>query len=115
MQIQTRITRLLGIRHPIVQAGMSWASSSAPLAAAVSAAGGLGVIAAGPMRTDGLKRAIREVRQATDRPFAVNVALYNKRAAEHLDTVIEEGVPVLIASQGGPRAHIDRFHQAGVK
>lgn len=115
MQINTRITELLGIRFPIVQAGMSWASSSAPLAAAVSKAGGLGVIAAGPMRPDDLRQAIREVRDATDRPFAVNVALYNKRAEEHLGIVIEEGVPILIASQGSPREHIGRFKQAGVK
>lgn len=115
MSVQTRITELLGIRHPIVQAGMSWASSSPDLPAAVSQAGGLGVIAAGPMRPEDLRAAVREVRQRTDRPFAVNVALYNKRAGEHLDVVLEEKVPVLIASQGSPREHIARFHAAGVK
>ena len=57
MHIRTRITELLGIRYPIVQAGMSWASSSSLLAATVSKAGGLGVIAAGPMRPDDLRRA----------------------------------------------------------
>jgi enoyl-[acyl-carrier protein] reductase II len=67
------------------------------------------------MRPDDLRRAIRELRQSTDRPFAVNVALYNKRASEHLDIVLEEGVPILIASQGSPREHIGRFKQAGVK
>lgn len=115
MNIKTRITELLGIRYPIVQAGMSWASSSALLAGTVSKAGGLGVIAAGPMRPDDLRRAIREVRQTTDQPFAVNVALYNKRAAEHLDIILEEGVPIIIASQGGPKEHLPRFKQAGVK
>lgn len=115
MSLSTRLTRLIGLRHPIVQAGMSWASSSAPLAAAVSVAGGLGTIAAGPMRPDDLREAIRGVQAETDRPFAVNVALYNKRAEEHLQIVLEERVPVLIASQGGPGDHLARFHAAGVK
>ncbi|MGO4306847.1 MULTISPECIES: NAD(P)H-dependent flavin oxidoreductase [unclassified Cupriavidus] len=115
MSIKTRITELLGIRYPIFQAGMSWASSSSLLAGTVSKAGGLGVIAAGPMRPEDLRSAIREVREITDAPFAVNVALYNKRAAEHLQIVLDEGVPVLIASQGSPREHIARFKSAGVK
>ncbi len=115
MSFKTRITELLGIRYPIIQAGMSWASSSSPLVGAVSKAGGLGVVAAGPMRPEDLRRAIREVREITDAPFAVNVALYNKRAAEHLQIVLDEGVPILIASQGSPREHIGRFKAAGVK
>lgn len=115
MSIKTRITELLGIRYPIVQAGMSWASSSALLAATVSQAGGLGVIAAGPIGPDELRRAIRELRQITRQPFAVNVALYNKRAAQHLDIVLEEGAPILIASQGSPREYIGRFKQAHIK
>nr|WP_294865191.1 nitronate monooxygenase [uncultured Pseudogulbenkiania sp.] len=115
MNWHTRITELLGIRYPIIQAGMSWASSNAELAAAVSAAGGLGVIAAGPMYPDDLRAAIRTLRELTDQPFAVNVPLYNKRAAEFLDIVEQERVPILIASQGGPKAHIARFKALGVK
>lgn len=114
MTLSTRITRLLGIRHPIVQGGMSWASSNAELAQAVSQAGALGVIAAGPMYPDVLRAAIRQLRAATNQPFAVNVPLYNKRSAEFLDIVLEEKVPVIIASQGGPKAHIGRFKAAGV-
>lgn len=114
MTLTTRITRLLDIEHPIIQGGMSWASSNAALALAVSQAGGLGVIAAGPMYPDALRAAIREVREGTSRPFAVNVPLYNKRAAEFLDIVLEERVPIIIASQGGPKAHIARFKAAGV-
>jgi len=110
----SRLPALLGIRYPIIQAGMSWASSSAPLAAAVSGAGGLGVIAAGPMRPDALTEAIRAVR-AAGKPFAVNVPLYNKRAAEFLDIVAAERVPVLIASQGGPKAYLERFRALGVR
>jgi enoyl-[acyl-carrier protein] reductase II len=114
MNFSTRITELLGIRYPIVQAGMSWASSHAELALAVSQAGALGVIAAGPMHPDALRDAIRAVKAQTDRPFAVNVPLYNPRAATFLDIVIEERVPIIVASQGGPRQHIARFKQRGV-
>lgn len=112
--LETRVTRLLCIRHPILQAGMSWASSNSALPLAVSRAGGLGVIAAGPMYPDALRAAIREVRAGTPNPFAVNVPLYNKRSAEFLDIVLEEKVPVVVASQGGPKAHIRRFKDAGV-
>jgi enoyl-[acyl-carrier protein] reductase II len=114
MNFSTRITDLLGIRYPILQAGMSWASSHAELALAVSQAGALGVIAAGPMYPDALRDAIRAVKAQTDRPFAVNVPLYNPRAATFLDIVIEERVPIIVASQGGPRQHIARFKQHGV-
>jgi len=93
---------------------MSWASSNAELALAVSEAGALGVIAAGPMYPDALRAAIRKVKHNTSKPFAVNVPLYNKRAAEYLDIVLDEHVPILIASQGGPKAHIARFKAAGV-
>jgi enoyl-[acyl-carrier protein] reductase II len=115
MAFKTRVTELLGIRYPIVQAGMSWASSNADLALAVSAAGGLGVIGAGPMYPDALRAAIHKVRSGTDNPFAVNVPLYNKRAATFLDLVLEEKVPILVASQGGPKQHLARFKDAGVK
>jgi enoyl-[acyl-carrier protein] reductase II len=114
MNFSTRITELLGIRYPILQAGMSWASSNAELALAVSQAGALGVIAAGPMYPDALRAAIRAVKEQTDRPFAVNVPLYNPRAVTFLDVVLEESVPIIIASQGGPKQHIARFKERGV-
>ncbi|WP_170149426.1 NAD(P)H-dependent flavin oxidoreductase [Rhodoplanes roseus] len=113
-RLSTRVTDLLGIRYPILQAGMSWASSNAELPAAVSAAGGLGVIAAGPMYPDDLRAAIGRVRAMTTAPFAVNVPLYNKRADAFLQIVLDEKVPILIASQGGPGKHIARFKDAGV-
>ena len=115
MGFRSRLPALLGIRHPIVQAGMSWASSSPALALAVAQAGGLGTIAAGPMRPDDLVAAIRALRAGTDAPFAVNVPLYNKRAAEFLDIAAAERVPILIGSQGGPRGHVERFHALGAK
>jgi len=112
-RIETGFTRLLGIDLPIVQAGMSWASSCAALPAAVSGAGGLGVIAAGPMRRDDLKAAIAEVRVATDRPFAVNVPLYRKEVDDILALLVAERVPAVIASQGGPDRYLDRFKAIG--
>ena len=114
MNFSTRVTELLGIRYPIVQAGMSWASSNAELALAVSQAGALGVIAAGPMYPDALRAAIRTREGRTDQPFAVNVPLYNPRAAAFLDIVLEERVPILVASQGGPKQHLARFKDRGV-
>jgi enoyl-[acyl-carrier protein] reductase II len=114
MNFSTRVTELIGIRYPIVQAGMSWASSNAELALAVAQAGALGVIAAGPMYPDALRAAIRTMKAGTDKPFAVNVPLYNPRAAAFLDVVLEEAVPILIASQGGPKQHIARFKERGV-
>ena len=114
MGFPSRLPALLGIELPIVQGGMSWASSCAGLALAVSRAGALGTIAAGPMRPDALVAAIREVRAGTDRLFAVNIPLYNKRAAEFLDIAEAERVPVLIASQGGPKA-LPRFRAIGTR
>ena len=113
MPIDTRLTRLLGISYPIVQAGMSWASSCAALPAAVSNAGGLGVIAAGPMRLADLRQTLHEVRSLTDKPFAVNMPLYRKGAEEILDLLVAEQIPVIIASQGSPKAHLARFKAYG--
>jgi len=113
--VKTRITELLGIRHPVFQAAMSWASSSAPLVIAVSNAGGLGVIAAGPMRPDDFRTALAEIRAGTDRPYGVNVPLTTPRAAQLLDIAFEARIPVMVASQGGPREHLARFRAIGTK
>src|SRR5690348_3454669 len=106
--MRTRITTMLGIAHPIVQAGMSWASSSAALPAAVSNVGGLGVLAAGPLRPDDFGRVLGEVADATDKPYAVNIPLYRPGAAEILDAMHARRVPVVIASQGSPKPHLAR-------
>lgn len=113
--MKTRITELLGIRHPIVQAGMSWASSCAALPAAVSNAGGLGMIAAGPMRLDDFRQTLQAMREATDRPYAVNLPLYRPNASDMLDLLYEQRVPVIFASQGGPGPHLARFRGIGTK
>lgn len=108
-----RITRLLGIRHPIVQAGMSWASSNAALPAAVSNAGGLGVLAAGPLRLEDFIRTLDALVSATDKPYAVNIPLYRPQVTEILDAMVARKVPVVIASQGGPKVHLPRFRDYG--
>ena len=113
--MKTRITELLGIRHPVFQAAMSWASSNAPLVVAVSNAGALGVIAAGPMRPDDFRKALADIRAGTDQPYGVNVPLNNPRAAELLDIAHAARVPVMVASQGGPREHLARFRAIGTK
>lgn len=113
MTIATRVTRMLGIDYPILQAGMSWASSNAALPLAVSEAGGLGVIAAGPMYPGDLAQAIDTVRSGTSRPFAVNIPLYGKQADEKLDIIESRRVPVIIASQGGAARYVERFRARG--
>jgi enoyl-[acyl-carrier protein] reductase II len=113
--MKTRITELLGIEHPIIQAGMSWASSSSALVVAVSNAGGLGVIAAGPMRPAAFRSALAEIKAGTRKPWAVNVPLYNPRAAEFLDIAFEAQCPVMIGSQGGPKEQLARFRSIGCK
>jgi enoyl-[acyl-carrier protein] reductase II len=113
--MKTRITELLGIEHPIFQAAMSWASSNAPLVIAVSAAGGLGVIAAGPMRPEDFASALDRIRQATAKPYGVNIPLNNPRAAELLAIAYAARIPVMVASQGGPREHLARFRALGTK
>ena len=113
--MKTRITELLGIEHPIFQAAMSWASSNAPLVVAVSNAGGLGVLAAGPMRPDDFRFVLREIRSKTEKPFGVNVPLNGARAAELLEIAFQEKIPVMVASQGGPREYLARFRAIGTK
>ncbi|KAA9161635.1 2-nitropropane dioxygenase [Amycolatopsis acidicola] len=110
MKISTDVTRLLGIDLPIVQAGMSWASSAPALPLAVSRAGGLGVLAAGPMRPDALSEALDVL---AGQRFAVNLPLYRKGAEDTMDLLLERRVPVLIASQGGPKRYLARFREAG--
>ncbi len=113
--MKTLITELLGIEHPIIQAGMSWASSSAALPAAVSNAGGLGVVAAGPMYVHDFCAVLDQMAGLTKKPFAVNIPLYRPQVGEILDAMHARQVPVIIASQGGPKAHLPRFREYGAK
>ena len=113
--MKTRITELLGIRYPVFQAAMSWASSNAPLVVAVSNAGAMGVIAAGPMRPEDFRRALADIRAGTDKPYGVNIPLNAARAAELLDIAFAARVPVMVASQGGPKEQMPRFRAIGTK
>lgn len=113
MSFNTRITNLLSIELPIVQAGMSWASSNVALPAAVSAAGGLGTLALGPMRLADIETAIAGIRKATDQPFAVNLPLYRKGADEVIALLDDLRPPILIASQGGTAKYLDHFKARG--
>jgi len=113
--MRTRITALLGIEHPIFQAAMSWASSCSELVVAVSNAGALGVLGAGPLRLDDFRKIIQEIQAGTARPWGLNVPLNNPRAREMLDIAHEARVPVMVASQGGPREHLARFRAIGTK
>jgi enoyl-[acyl-carrier protein] reductase II len=96
--MKTRITELLGIRYPVFQAAMSWASSNAPLVVAVSNAGALGVIAAGPMRPDDFRKALAAIKAGTDQPYGVNIPLTNPRAPDLLDIACEATITGMRAS-----------------
>lgn len=113
--MKTRITELLGIEHPIFQAAMSWASSNAPLVIAVSNAGGMGVLGAGPLRPDDFASVLQEIKSKTFKPFGVNIPLNGKHAKELLDIAHEARIPVMVASQGGPREQLARFRAIGTK
>ena len=113
--MKTRITELLGIEHPIFQAAMSWASSNSALVTAVSNAGGMGVLAAGPLRIDDFRRILGEIKAGTKKPWGLNIPLNNTRAREMLDIAYEARIPVMVASQGGPREHLARFRAIGTK
>jgi len=113
--VKTRITELLGIEHPIFQAAMSWASSNAPLVIAVSNAGGMGVLGAGPMRPADFQNVLNEIRAKTKKPYGVNIPLNGAHAKELLDIAYEARIPVMVASQGGPREQLARFRAIGTK
>ena len=98
--MKTRITELLGIKHPILLAGMNWLTTP-KLAAAVSNAGGLGILAGSHYDADGLKNAIKEIRELTDKPFGINLTL-GVRSRELVPIVIEGKVPVLNYALGRP-------------
>ena len=110
--LDTRATRLFGIRYPIVQAGMVWAAGSR-LAAAVSEAGALGMIGAGSMTVDLLRDHIRSARARTARPFAVNIPLLRADARDLVRAVLEEGVRIVFTSSGHPGLFTAELKEAG--
>ncbi len=112
--MKTRITELLGIRYPIVQGGMAWVAEY-HLAAAVSNAGGLGIIGAASAPPEVVRTQIQEAKRLTDQPFGVNVMLMNPNASEVAQVIIEEGVPVVTTGAGNPGKFIPDWKEAGIK
>lgn len=112
--MQTRITRLLGIRHPLLCPGMTYVSN-ATLVAAVSNAGGLGILAVGHLSPEETRAEIRRVRELSDRPFGVGVALIMPGAQANAEVAIEEKVPVLNFSLGKGDWICERVHAYGGK
>jgi enoyl-[acyl-carrier protein] reductase II len=108
-----RICSLFTIKYPIIQAGMVWCSGW-KLAAAVSNAGGLGLIGAGSMRPDVLREHIQQAKAATDKPFGVNVPLLFKYAEEHMNIIVEEGVKVVFTSAGNPATWTGWLKERGI-
>lgn len=108
-----RITNLFQINYPIIQAGMIWASGW-KLASAVSNAGGLGMIGAGSMYPDTLREHIQKCKQATSKPFAVNVPLLYPDLDKHIQIIIEEGVKIVFTSAGNPKTWTGHFKQHGI-
>lgn len=114
MALTTRLTELLGIKYPIIQGGMAW-TATAELAAAVSEAGGLGIIGAGQMPTGNLLNEVRRAKELTDKPFGVNLMLLTPHIEELVDVVIAEGVAVVTTGAGNPGKFMTRLKDAGVK
>ena len=112
--IKSKICDILGIRYPVLQGGMAWVAD-ARLAAAVSEAGGLGIIAGMNMNGEQLRAEIRKLRTLTDKPFGVNVMLMSPHAAEVAQVVVEEGVPVLTTGAGNPLTYMKKWLDAGIK
>ncbi|WP_038008391.1 NAD(P)H-dependent flavin oxidoreductase [Terrimonas ferruginea] len=113
MAFENRITRLFGIRYPLVQAGMIWASGWR-LARAVSNAGGLGLLGAGSMYPDVLREHIRRCKEATSHPFGVNVPLLYPNIEEHMQIIREEKVPIVFTSAGNPRTWTSILKEEGI-
>ncbi len=112
--MKTEITELLGIEYPVIQGGMAWVAEH-HLAAAVSEAGGLGLIGAANAPADWVREQIREARKLTDKPFGVNIMLMSPYAEEVAKVVAEEGVSVVTTGAGNPEKYMDQWKAAGIK
>jgi len=112
--LKTEICDLFGIEYPIIQGGMAHVAT-AELTAAVSNAGGLGIVGAGACEPDWLREQIHLTRKQTDRPFGVNILLISPFAEQVIDVVLEEKVAVVTTGAGNPGPYIPRFKAAGIK
>lgn len=112
--IKSTICEILGIEKPIFQGGMAWIAD-ARLAAAVSNAGGLGLISSINFGTEAVRAEIRKARELTDKPFGVNIMLAAPNAAEIAELVVEEGIRIVTTGAGSPAAYMPRWQAAGIK
>ena len=112
--MKTRITELLGIEHPIIQGGMAWVEEK-HLAAAVSQAGGLGLIGGANAPGEVVRDYIRKVKEVTDKPFGVNVMLMSPYADDVAKVVVEEGVKVVTTGAGNPEKYMEMWKAAGIR
>lgn len=112
--MKTAITELLNIQYPIFQGGMAWVAEHT-LAAAVSNAGGLGIIASGGAPCDYVREEVRKTKTLTDKPFGVNIMLMNPEADAIAHMVIEEGVKVVTTGAGNPEKYFPMWKEAGIK
>ena len=112
--MKTRITDLLGIEYPIIQGGMAWVAEH-HLAAAVSEAGGFGLIGAASAPAEIVREEIRKAKELTDKPFGVNIMLLNPNSEEVAKVVVEEGVKAVTTGAGNPEKFIPMFKEAGIK
>ncbi len=112
--MKTRVTELFGIEQPVIQGAMAWVAN-ASLAAGVSAAGGLGIVAAGAAPVEWVEEQIDIVRSKTDKPFGVNVMLMNPNSAEIAQLLADKRVPVITTGAGDPGKFMDMWKAAGCK
>ncbi len=112
--IHSPICNILGIEKPLFQGGMAWIAD-ARLAAAVSEAGGLGLISSINAGTDAVRAEIRKARERTAKPFGVNIMLAAPNAAEIADLVVEEGVSIVTTGAGSPAPYMERWLAAGIR
>jgi enoyl-[acyl-carrier protein] reductase II len=112
--IRSQICDILGIEKPIFQGGMAWIAD-ANLAAAVSNAGGLGLISSINAGTEAVRAEVRKARTLTDKPFGVNIMLAAPNAAEIADLVVEEGVTIVTTGAGSPAPYMERWLAAGIR
>jgi enoyl-[acyl-carrier protein] reductase II len=111
--MQNKITKLFNIQYPIIQAGMIW-NSGWRLASAASNAGALGLIGAGSMYPDVLREHIQKCKQATDKPFGVNVPMLYPNIQEIMDIIVEEGVKIVFTSAGNPKTWTSWLQEKGI-
>lgn len=112
--MQTEVSRLLGIEYPIIQGGMAWVAEY-HLAAAVSEAGGLGLIGTASAPAQWVREQIRKTRELTDKPFGINIMLMSPYADEVAEVAVEEGVRVVTTGAGNPEKYMEMWKKAGIK